>query len=93
MLCEWGFPGGASSKEPAYQCRRLGFDPWVGETPWKRAWKPTSEFLPRKSHGERSLVGYSPRVQKELDTTEQLNNTTTTIFLPPVHPWLQTPLA
>ena len=22
MLCEWGFPGGASSKEPVYQCRR-----------------------------------------------------------------------
>ena len=28
----WGFPGGASGKEPACQCRRrrrCGFDPWV----------------------------------------------------------------
>ena len=33
-----GFPGGASGKEPACQCRRckiLGFDPWVGKTPWE----------------------------------------------------------
>jgi len=28
-----GFPGGASGKEPAYQCRRYGFDPWIGEIP------------------------------------------------------------
>ena len=31
-----GFPGGASGKEPACQCRRrerCGFDPWVGEIP------------------------------------------------------------
>jgi len=34
-----GFPGGASGKEPACQCRRhkrCGFYPWVGEIPWKR---------------------------------------------------------
>ena len=29
-------------------------------------------FLPGKSHGQRSLVGYSPWGCKELDTTEQL---------------------
>ena len=27
--------------------------------PWRRAWQPTPAFLPRKSHGQRSLVGYS----------------------------------
>ena len=34
-------PGGASGKEPAYQCRRGEtdrFDPWVGKLPWRRAW-------------------------------------------------------
>ena len=31
-------------------------------------------FLPGKSQGQRSLVGYCPRGRKELDTTEQLNN-------------------
>ena len=43
-----GFPGGASGKEPACQCRRLrrcGFDPWVRKIPWKRAWQPTPIFL------------------------------------------------
>ena len=33
---EQGFPGGASQKEPACQCRRhksQGFDPWVGKIP------------------------------------------------------------
>ena len=31
------------------QCRRLGFDPWVGKIPWRRAWQPTPVFLPGKS--------------------------------------------
>ena len=30
-------------------------------------------FLPGESHGQRSLVGYSPWGHKELDTTEQLS--------------------
>ena len=34
-------------------------------------WQPTPVFLPGKSHGQRSLVGYSPWGGKELDTTEQ----------------------
>ena len=31
-------------------------------------------FLPGESHGQRSLVGYSPWTQKESDTTQGLNN-------------------
>ena len=34
----------------------------------------TPVYLPGKSHGQRSLVGYSPRVHKKLDMAEQLNN-------------------
>ena len=34
--------------------------------------QPTPAFLPRESHGQRSLAGYSPWSCKELDTTEQL---------------------
>ena len=55
------------------RCRRLGFDPWVGKIPWRRAWQPTSVFLPGESHGQRSLVGYSPCRCKEPDTTERLS--------------------
>ena len=35
---------------------------------------PTLVFLPGKSHGLRSLEGYSPWGHKESDTTERLNN-------------------
>ena len=52
------------------QCRRPGFDPWVGKIPWRRAWQPTPVFLPGESRGQRSLVGYSPWGHTELDTTE-----------------------
>ena len=47
-----------------------GFDPWVGKIPWRRKWQPTSVLLPGKSHGQRSLVGYSPEGQKQSDMTE-----------------------
>ena len=57
-----GFPGGAS-KEPACHCRRHNrymFHPWVGTSPWRRAWQPTAVFLSGEPHGQRSLAGYSP---------------------------------
>ena len=47
-----------------------GFHPWVRMMPWRRAWQPTPVFLPGKSHGQRSLVGYSPEGQKQSDMTE-----------------------
>ena len=37
---------------------------------------PTPVLLPEKSHGQRSLVGYSPKGHKELDTTEGLKRHT-----------------
>ena len=36
-------------------------------------WKPTLVLLPGKSHGQRSLVGYSPWGHKESDMTERLH--------------------
>ena len=54
------------------ECRRPGFDPWVGKIPWRRKWQPTPVLLPGESHGGRSLIGYSPRGHKESDTTERL---------------------
>ena len=35
-------------------------DPWIRKIPWRRKRQPTSDFLPGKSHGQRSLAGYSP---------------------------------
>ena len=37
-----------------------GFDPWVGKIPWRRKWQATPVFLLGETHGQRSLVGYSP---------------------------------
>ena len=51
----WGFPGGASGKEPSCQCRRCKrckLDFWVGMIPWRRRWQPTLVFLPGESHGQ-----------------------------------------
>ena len=54
---------------------RHEFNPWVGKIPWRRKWHPISVFLPGKSHGQRSLAGYSPwghkRVSYSLATKQQ----------------------
>ena len=49
--------------------------PLVGKMPWRRKKQPTPVFLPRKFHGQRSLVDHSPWGRKESDTTEQLTFT------------------
>ena len=42
--------------------------------PWRRKCQPTPVVLPGKSHGQRSLVSYSPLGCKELYMTERLNS-------------------
>ena len=54
-----GLPTWLSGKELACQCRGCGFSHWVRKIPWRRKWQPTPIFLPGKSHGQRSLAGYS----------------------------------
>ena len=73
VLEEGGFPGdsvGKGSTGNAGDTGRCKFDPWVRKIPWRRAWKPTPVFLPGESHGQRSLVGYSPWGHKVSDRTE-----------------------
>ena len=59
-----GLPKWLSGKENACQwrifCRRRRFDPHIGKIPWRSKWQPTPVFLTGESHGQRSLVGYSP---------------------------------
>ena len=40
---------------------------------WRRKWQSTPVLLPGKSHGQRSLVGYSPWGCEEFYMTEQLH--------------------
>ena len=67
------FPGGSDSKASCLQGERRGFHPWVGKILWRRKGQPTPVLFPRKSHGRRSLVGYSPWGRKESDKTEWLH--------------------
>ena len=64
-----------SGKVATCQCRRHEFDPWVRKIPWRMEWHPTPVFLPGKSHGQKSLAGYSPwksqRVVQDLETKQQ----------------------
>ena len=64
----WGFPHGSDGKESACNVGH----PRFRKIPWRREWQPTPVFLPGESHGQRSLVGYSPWGCKELDTNEWL---------------------
>ena len=51
---------GSDGKESACSAEDLGLIPVSGRFPWGREWLPTPLFLPGESHGQRSLVGYSP---------------------------------
>ena len=79
FICYWSIalPRRLSGKDSACQCRKCGFDLWIGKIPWKRERQPTPVFLSGESHGRRSLVGCSLRGHKESDTTQQRNNNIT----------------
>ena len=66
-----GLPWWLSGKESTCQCRRHGFNPWVGKIPWRTKWWPAPVLLPGRSHAQRRLAGYRPRGHKESDTTWQ----------------------
>ena len=58
-----GFPGGASGKESACQCRRrkrCRFNSWGQEAPLEEGMSVHSSILAGESHGQRDLAGYSP---------------------------------
>ena len=69
---KWGFPGGLALKNlPAMQETRVQF---LGQEdlPLEKERAIHSSILAGKSHGKRSLAGYSPWGHEELDMTEQL---------------------
>ena len=65
--------GGSAVKASAWKEGNPGSIPESGRFPWRRKWQPTPVFLPGESHGQRSLVGYSPWGRKESDTIERLH--------------------
>ena len=45
-------------------------NPWVGKIPRRRKWQSIVVFLPGKSQGQRSLMGYGPWDHKDSDMTD-----------------------
>ena len=62
-------------KNPPANADVRGFNPWVGEIPWRRKWQLVLVLLPGKSHGQRTLADYSPwglkRVRHDFSTKQQ----------------------
>ena len=55
----------------SFHCSRAQVWFLVRKIPWRKKWQPTLVFLPGKSHGQRSLTGYSPQDRQESDRIEQ----------------------
>ena len=53
----------------------LGYLCTVGKVPWRRKWQPTPVFLPRESHGQRSLAGYIPSMASQKVGHDRATNT------------------
>ena len=56
-----------ADKESACQAGDVGLIPGLGKSPVEEYGSPV--FLPRKYHGQRSLVGYGPWGRKEYTST------------------------
>ena len=61
---DWASLVAQIKKRICLQCRRSGFSLWVKTIPWKREQLPTPVVFSGKSHGQRSLEGYSHGVAK-----------------------------
>ena len=84
----WRFPGGASGRESACQCKRCkkpGFGPCVGKIPWRRKMATHQYSCLDGSTDKRSLAGYSPQGHKELDTAERYINLHTNVSALYIH--------
>ena len=68
-----GFPGGSVGKEYTCNAGDLGSVPGLGRFPGGGHGNPLSYSSLENPHGQRSLVGYSPRGRKESGTTERLS--------------------
>jgi len=68
-----GFPGGSGGKESTCNVGDLGLILGLGRSPGGGHGNPLQYACLENPHGQRSLVGYSPRGHKKLDKTEQLS--------------------
>ena len=67
-----GFPGGSDSKRICMQCKRPGFDPWVGEIPLEKGMAIHCSSLAWRIPWTEEPGGYSLCGHKQSDTAEKL---------------------
>ena len=70
LTLNWGFPGGSVVKNPPAM-QETWVQSLLWEDPLEKEMQTTPLLLPGESHGQKSLVGYSPWTCKESDKTEQ----------------------
>ena len=75
-----GFLGGTGCKERTYLPIQEMFNPWVGKSPWRRAWQSIPVFLPGESHGRGAWQATVHRVAKSRTRLSNYAATTTTIL-------------
>ena len=76
MIENWASPNSSQGKESTRNGGDTGdasLIPALGKSPGEEKWQPAPVFFPEKSHGQRSLEGYSPKGQKESYMTERLS--------------------
>ena len=62
------FSGSSVIKNLPAHAGNVGSIPGSRRSPGEGKWQPTAVFLPGKSHGQRSLMGYTPWGHQEADT-------------------------
>ena len=55
------------------ETKERGFNPWVWKSSWRWKLQHTPVLLPVESHGQKNLVGYSPKSHKKSEATEWLS--------------------
>ena len=70
FLLGLGLPWWLSSKESTCNAEHMGLTPGSGRSPGGGSGNPLQYSCYVQSHGQRTLVGYSPWDRKELDMTE-----------------------
>ena len=71
-----GFPGGSDGEESACNSGDLSLIPGLERSSGRGHGNPLQYSCLENPHGQRSLVGYSPRGRKEKDMTERLITST-----------------
>ena len=83
-----GFPGGSAGKESTCSVGDLGSIPGLGRSLGGRHGNPLQYSYLENPHGQRSVVGCSPRGCKESDTTEGLSTLSNWYLQSPNYPAL-----